>query len=317
MSDAADKCPVDDKTRQKWLEAARAKGESRSPSPPLPAEHEAADQKTSGVILQAPSSRDLELRRKLQARDIIAARPDVHRTLHASGLTRYSLDTGAWEPLAHPELFLPRQLRQHAVATPPKPSTSPLPTSRQISSIPRGFNTPTQSLNSAERAALPSNSEDDTGHDTASGNWVYPSESQFYSAMRRKNHAARASDMATIVPIHNAVNERAWSEILRWEKGKDGEPRLVSFSGDSKKLTPRAWWNGTVRGWKRPFDRHDWVVERDGGAGRVEYVIDFYEGKGSEGGLGGTGALGFYLDVRPKVNSWEGVKMRMASAVGI
>ena len=61
-------------------------------------------------------------------------------------------------------------------------------------------------------------------------------------------------------------------------------------------------------GRKAPFDRHDWVVERCGR--RVEYVIDFYEGRmvGEERERGG---VSFYLDVRPKLNSWEGVRMRV------
>jgi hypothetical protein len=35
-----------------------------------------------------------------------------------------------------------------------------------------------------------------------------------------------------VVAIHNAVNERAWREILQWERahgGKDNPPRLVKF----------------------------------------------------------------------------------------
>jgi cytochrome c heme-lyase len=117
--------------------------------------------------------------------------------------------------------------------------------------------------------------------------------------------------MSSVVPIHNAVNERAWSEIKKWEAGwgseRCGGPKLVSFAGDSKKLTPRARWNG-ILGYTEPFDRHDWVVDRCGT--RVEYVIDFYKGRG------GGGPLSFYLDVRPKLNTWEGVKMRVARGVG-
>jgi len=42
-------------------------------------------------------------------------------------------------------------------------------------------------------------------------------------------------------------------------------------------------------------------------------VIDFYRGRGS----GGEGAgLSFYLDVRPKLNSWEGVRMRVGRLFG-
>jgi cytochrome c heme-lyase len=40
----------------------------------------------------------------------------------------------------------------------------------------------------------------------------------FFDAMRRKNWDPKEVDMKTVVPIHNAVNERAWSQILDWEK---------------------------------------------------------------------------------------------------
>lgn len=136
----------------------------------------------------------------------------------------------------------------------------------------------------------------------------------FFEAMRRKNHTPDAADMATVVPIHNAVNERAWAEIEDWERrfagARDrrcGGPKLRSFSGDSRKVSPRARWLG-LWGYESPFDRHDWVVERCEGRG-VEYVIDFYRGRG--------GGLAFYLDVRPKLNSWEGWRMRLGRLVGM
>lgn len=75
-------------------------------------------------------------------------------------------------------------------------------------------------------------------------NWVYPSEAQFFSAMARKNHNPQAADMKTIIPIHNAVNERAWSEILKWERGKGGEAcggiQLVNFKGRPNDRSPKA-----------------------------------------------------------------------------
>ena len=62
------------------------------------------------------------------------------------------------------------------------------------------------------------NHEVETGADKASGNWIYPSEKMFFDAMKRKgNDGARVADMRTVVPIHNAVNERAWAEIKAWE----------------------------------------------------------------------------------------------------
>lgn len=194
-----------------------------------------------------------------------------------------------------------------------------LSTDREISTIPRALSTITDpsTLNSAEKAALPvpANNERDTGHDRASGNWIYPSQEMFFAAMQRKGHSPEGSDMSTVVPIHNAVNEKAWAHIKEWERGRGsdacGGPRLVSFAGDSKALTPRARWKSLV-GYEAPFDRHDWVVDRCGT--KVDYVIDFYAGKSE--GMRGPGPS-FYLDVRPKMNSWEGVKTRVMYAVGL
>ncbi|KAL1968823.1 hypothetical protein VTN77DRAFT_1184 [Rasamsonia byssochlamydoides] len=226
----------------------------------------------------------------------------------------------------------------------------PLSTDREVSSIPRAFDPGSQSASSETKNApspyaaspsashaTPSNSESETGHDPVTGNWIYPSERQFFDALVRKNNlpasAASARELATsvasIIPIHNAVNEKAWSEILKWESRapasdpgskKCGGPKLYSFRGlgtDSRFLSPRARINGWL-GYQLPFDRHDWVVERCGGQ-RIEYVIDFYQGKqaspGQSSNSGLTGAVGqeklsFYLDVRPKLNSWEGWRMR-------
>lgn len=75
-------------------------------------------------------------------------------------------------------------------------------------------------------------------------------------------------------------------------------------------MTPKARFN-TLLGYSAPFDRHDWVVDRCGT--KLEYVIDFYAGKDDGSGK----KLNFYLDVRPKLNSWTGVKMRLARALGM
>ncbi|CCM02922.1 uncharacterized protein FIBRA_05036 [Fibroporia radiculosa] len=139
-------------------------------------------------------------------------------------------------------------------------------------------------------------------------NWVYPSQAQFYAAMARKNHNPQSSDMKVIVPIHNAVNERAWAEVMKWEVGQGGDKcggvKLVSFKGRPKELTPKARWR-TLLGYSPPFDRHDWVVDRCGI--RVRYVIDFYTGH-SAGSPANN--LSFYLDARPALDNWDGVKMR-------
>jgi cytochrome c heme-lyase len=55
-----------------------------------------------------------------------------------------------------------------------------------------------------------------------------------------------------------------------------------------------------------PFDRHDWVVDRCGT--KIRYVIDFYTGK-SDGPASKN--LSFFLDVRPALDNWEGIRMRV------
>lgn len=85
-------------------------------------------------------------------------------------------------------------------------------------------------------------------------------------------------------------------------------PMLYSFTGLSTTMSPKARLN-TLLGYTAPFDRHDWVIDRCGT--RVEYVIDFYAGRAA------GGKPSFYLDVRPKLNTWEGVKMRATKAVGL
>ena len=158
--------------------------------------------------------------------------------------------------------------------------------------------------------------------------WVYPSEQMFYNAMARKGWDPNASDMKSVVQIHNAVNERTWSELLKWEKLRtvDGDsarnaPRLVRFQGRPTDLSPKALFKMYVLGYTKPFDRHDWYVDRGEGTERIRYVIDFYSGNIStssekEGGssnpmMKNDGRIGFHLDVRPSLDSFESIKCRV------
>jgi cytochrome c heme-lyase len=214
-----------------------------------------------------------------------------------------------------------------------------------ISSIPRAN---PHASPSTPTLAAPSNSETETGSDTTTGHWIYPSEHQFFTAVLRKNSlptsspdpSSLASTVPAIIPIHNAVNERAWALIKQWEadsSARCGGPKLLSFRGlgagpDEEPgllgglvgyarlfdlrtcLSPRARMRA-LGGYQTPFDRHDWVVERCDGE-QVEYVIDFYQGK-SKGASGqADNGLNFYLDVRPKLNSWEGWRMRGSRFLG-
>ncbi|CAO2658437.1 Nn.00g061600.m01.CDS01 [Neocucurbitaria sp. VM-36] len=270
--DPAAACPVDHKTREAWLAQARAQNANAPPNPHT-----------------SPSPPQPQQPQQPQTQS------PVQTSCDSSALDQNPTSSSAAAPTATSLLSHMR-----------------LGTDREVSTIPRALPSLPQSP-SQSPPTRPANSEADTGSDTKTGNWIYPSERMFFDAMRRKSHSPSASDMKTIVPIHNAVNERAWHEIKTWERNrgadKCGGPKLESFSGLSTQLTPRARWN-VLRGYQAPFDRHDWVVDRCGV--KVEYVIDFYAGRAEEGkGKRGEG-LNFYLDVRPKLNSLEGWKMRVA-----
>ena len=77
------------------------------------------------------------------------------------------------------------------------------------------------------------------------GNWMYPSQQQLYNALSRKNHNPREADMKFVVPIHNAVNERTWMQIMEWENGQGGErcggAKLATFRGRPNDTSPKAW----------------------------------------------------------------------------
>jgi cytochrome c heme-lyase len=118
--------------------------------------------------------------------------------------------------------------------------------------------------------------------------WIYPSEQMFYNAIKRKNKSAKEEDMRVVVPIHNAVNEESWRRVVEWEtlNGSKCTPKLIRFEGKSKSFTLRARWRQLL-GYKLPFDRHDWVIDRCGKP--VTYIIDYYTGPNNS----------FFLDVRP------------------
>jgi cytochrome c heme-lyase len=82
----------------------------------------------------------------------------------------------------------------------------PLGTTRELSSIPRVI----KNKNNNESESANDRNEEKV--------WIYPSEQMFFNAMKRKNWNPREEDMRVIIPMHNAVNEKAWKEILEWEK---------------------------------------------------------------------------------------------------
>ena len=147
-------------------------------------------------------------------------------------------------------------------------------------------------------------------------NWIYPSEKQFYEAMMKKNWDPNSDDMKVVVPLHNSINERVWNYIKSWEDKQGGEAcggiKLTNFKGDSKKLTPRAWFRSRILHLAKPFDRHDWQIDRCGKT--VDYVIDFYSTDLNDANSQQQPLI--YLDVRPKLNSFEGFRLRFWTSLG-
>lgn len=224
---STDKCPVDHSTRAAWLQANPGATSPFQPKPSNP----------PPVAAESSSS---------PAQTFVKTASNTTQDSSASSSTGSPVDQGTND--SYLASFLSR-----------------LSNKREVSSIPRyeSTKTPTFSPNGeqtvsstappapadAHTSAASAGSEDET-------HWVYPSEQQFFLAMMRK-HAAKVyredmpppkpEDMKTIVPIHNAVNERAWYELMEWERGQGGEKcggvRLVSFKGRPKDRTPKAWLN--------------------------------------------------------------------------
>lgn len=154
--------------------------------------------------------------------------------------------------------------------------------------------------------------------DNSDVNWVYPSPQMFYNAMDKKGYEPKEEDMNVVVSIHNDVNERTWRQLLGWEMVRASsqdikQPKLVKFSGRPDDLTPRARLR-TLFGYPKPFDRHDWIVERNGQ--QVRYVIDYYAYQEKQGDAPVT-----LVDCRPALDSLDAVldrtKVWFSSKFGI
>ncbi|RKF60407.1 putative cytochrome c1 heme lyase [Erysiphe neolycopersici] len=302
---SSESCPVDSNTRAAWLESQTST-------------------KTSSSIPLVDALRDNQSasREKRDGSNIIAhsGKVTAQRTTNLKSLWE---SLTAWPP---PPGERSAKCEENNHNNNPndnqswkrgKPQTTiSLRVDREISTIPR---TESQLLNAGvedENKRLVANCENESGV-SPEGKWIYPSEKMFFDAMRRKGFNSDVRDMKTIVPIHNAVNEQAWKEIKQWEKPwlseKCNGPKLHSFKGLPSSMTPKARLN-TWLGYTAPFDRHDWVVDRCGKT--IEYVIDFYVGR-DQSSQKGSGKLNFYLDVRPKLNTFEGWKMRASKLLGL
>jgi cytochrome c heme-lyase len=162
-----------------------------------------------------------------------------------------------------------------------------------------------------EEATLHSNVEEEEEEEER---WVYPSPQMFYNAMKRKGYSPSEQDVPLIVALHNSVNEQVWREILAWESLHAHvcpTPRLRSFKGQFDRPSPKARYR-VMMGSKKPFDRHDWIVDRCGRD--VHYVIDFYEGAAAGNDLK---PIAMHLDVRPAVDSFRALYDRIIVGSGL
>ena len=100
------------------------------------------------------------------------------------------------------------------------------------------------------------------------------------------------------------MNERGWSQIRQWELMRGCEnPKLVRFMGRPNDLSPKARFL-IFLGYSKPFDRHDWIIDRDGK--EVRYVIDFYKGSNTS-----RTPFAMNLDVRPALDSGRAIFDRL------
>ncbi|OQR92367.1 cytochrome c1 heme lyase [Achlya hypogyna] len=161
--------------------------------------------------------------------------------------------------------------------------SAPLSTTRVASTIPMGSYVPAHQKEGQET-------------------WQYPSEQQYFNAMKRKGWDPQERDMKVIVSIHNTINEKGWAEVVEMEKTLhadayvNAEPKLVRFMGRPKDLTPKARLLNVFGMANLPFDRHDWIVDRNGE--EIRYVIDFYSGQPTPGK-----PISVYMDVRPALDN--------------
>lgn len=117
-----------------------------------------------------------------------------------------------------------------------------------------------------QREAVTSAAEDD------GSKWEYPSPQQFYNALVRKGWETPEEHVEMMVLCHNFLNERAWNEVLEWEKDMGVDAASVSlarFQGRPGTISPKARlfsWAAMVApsrfSSEPPFDRHDWIVRR-------------------------------------------------------
>ncbi|WRT69120.1 uncharacterized protein IL334_006104 [Kwoniella shivajii] len=219
-----------------------------------------------------------------------------------SGMAKCPIDHDNLDPKMNPLNNIPANLSLHK-----QPDQKlDLPTDRTTSTIPRP------------------KGENPGGEGYGTGStWDYPSPQQFYNALVRKGWETPEDSVEVMVDIHNFLNERAWQEVMRWEKRLPGgeNAQLARFTGRPGELSPKARMHllfgkffPSSFNTEPPFDRHDWIVTRPVETSTkipkeetsTRYVIDYYSAPPDE-----DGNPVFSLDVRPALDTFESISERV------
>ncbi|VWU48943.1 cytochrome c heme lyase, putative [Hepatocystis sp. ex Piliocolobus tephrosceles] len=130
--------------------------------------------------------------------------------------------------------------------------------------------------------------------------WLYPSPQQFYNSLIRKNKEIDKEYIDAVVSVHNEVNEESWKHILKYEhlhKKRCDHVTLQRFVGRFDDLSLKARFRSIFSRLGRPFDRHDWYINRCGT--EVKYILDYYNDEST------NDDKHIYIDVRPAINSFS------------
>lgn len=136
--------------------------------------------------------------------------------------------------------------------------------------------------------------------------WEYPSSQQFYNSLIRKNKEVEKDYIDAVVSIHNEVNEIAWKRILKYEhmhRKKCKQVVLSRFVGRFDDLSMKAKFRTMLSKMGRPFDRHDWYIDRCGT--EVKYILDYYNDESM------NDDKNIFIDVRPAPNTISNIWHRL------
>lgn len=106
--------------------------------------------------------------------------------------------------------------------------------------------------------------------------WMNPTANQLYNALKRKDKPIDPSATASVANAHNMVTSQTWDNVMEYEKeffDTCPNPKLARFVGEYGNDSIKAKIMSAVYDIK-PFDRHDWTVDRCGK--EVRYIIDYY-----------------------------------------